>query len=212
MIIKAIPSGPFETNAYIVICEKTLQAAVIDPAPESLASIVKYITEHKLTLTKIILTHSHWDHIADVAALKKQYLVPVLIHKEDVENLEKPGSDGLPCWIAIEGVRPDIFLNEGDSVDVGELKFTVIHTPGHTPGGICLYEKEKNVLFSGDTLFKGSIGNLSFATARPKLMWPSLEKLAKLPPQTTVFPGHGPKTTILAESWLSQAEKIFGNS
>jgi len=212
MIIKALPSGPFETNAYVVSCEETKSALIIDPAPSSSSSIIKYLAENNLKPEKIVLTHSHWDHIAETAYLKKYYQIPVFIHKDDLENLETPGTDGLPCWITIEGVKPDAFLKEGDEVIVGSFKFIVIHTPGHTPGGICLYEEKEKILISGDTLFKGSIGNISFPTARPKLMWESLKKLAKLPPETNVFPGHGPKTTILLESWLPNAEKIFGNS
>lgn len=212
MIIKAIPSGPFETNAYIISSEDSHLALIIDPAPDSSHSIINYLTENNLKPEKIILTHSHWDHIADTADLKKHYQIPVLIHEEDAGNLEVPGSDGLPCWISIEGVKADGFLQDGDVLSVGNMNFSVIHTPGHTPGGICLYNAQDNVLISGDTLFKGSIGNISFPTARPKLMWESLKKLAKLPPNTVVYPGHGPKTTISSESWLPNAEKIFGNS
>ncbi len=211
MIIKAIPSGPFETNAYIISCKETLESAIIDPAPESYPLIVKYLNDNDLKPVKIILTHSHWDHIADVAPLIERYNIPVLIHSEDLQNLEFPGSDGLPCWISFKGVKPDILLCEGDLIAIGKLNFTVIHTPGHTPGGICLYSERERTLISGDTLFKGSIGNISFPTARPKLMWASLKKLEKLPLDTVVYPGHGEKTTIGSESWLSKAEQIFGN-
>jgi glyoxylase-like metal-dependent hydrolase (beta-lactamase superfamily II) len=211
MIIKAIPSGPFETNAYVLGCPDFHLALIIDPAPDSSASIIDYLTKNNLKPEKILLTHSHWDHIADVACLKKHYHIPVLIHEEDAKNLEMPGSDGLPCWISIEGIKADSYLNEGDNINCGNLSFIVIHTPGHSPGCICLYEEKQNVLISGDTLFKGSIGNLSFATARPKKMWESLKKLGKLPPSTKVYPGHGPSTTIGIESWLSNAENFFGN-
>lgn len=211
MFIKSIPSGPFETNAYVIACPNTHAALIIDPAPESAAEITACIKAQKLGPTHILLTHSHWDHIADTAELKRRFNIPVLVHHDDAENLRYPGSDGLPCWISIEGVTPHSFFAEGDILTCGELKFQVIHTPGHTPGSVCFYEANEHVLISGDTLFKGSIGNLSFPTARPALMWPSLDKLAKLPPETTVYPGHGPKTTIKAESWLPEAQQIFGN-
>lgn len=212
MFIKSIPSGPFDTNAYIVACPKTHEAFIIDPAPECADAVITCLEENHLRPTHILLTHSHWDHIADTATLKNHFMIPVLIHEEDAKNLMEPGTDGLPCWISIQGVKPDGFLKEGDLLPCGHLQFEVIHTPGHTPGGVCFYEKEEHVLISGDTLFKGSIGNLSFPTARPKLMWASLNKLAKLPKETSVYPGHGPKTTIRAESWLPEAEQIFGNS
>lgn len=209
MNIEAFPSGPFETNAYVISCQNTNSAAIIDPAPDSAPSIISYIKAHNLVPQMIILTHSHWDHIADTSTLLREYSIPVYIHPLDALNLRKPGSDGLPCWLQIEGVEPDKELHEGEIISIGMLNFTVIETPGHTPGGICLYNKEKNILISGDTLFKGSIGNLSFPTARPNLMWESLAKLAKLPAETKVYPGHGPETSIKAESWISNAKQIF---
>ena len=183
---------------------------VVDPAPGSFGPISTYLQENSLIPDKLILTHSHWDHTAETSLFKKKFNLPVYIHESDVGNLETPGSDGLPCWISIEGVKPDVLLKEGDIVSVGDLNFEVIHTPGHTPGGICLHCKEQHTLISGDTLFQGTIGNLSFPTARPHLMWKSLEKLAQLPPQTKVYPGHGPSTTIGAETWLADAENLFG--
>lgn len=211
MIIHAFPSGPFQTNAYVAACPKTRQAVVIDPAPGSFSSLIDFISKESLKPVAIWLTHSHWDHIVDTAAVKAKYGIPVLIHALDAANLERPGSDRLPFWVHIEGVTPDSFLNEGDRLKVGDLEFEVIHTPGHTPGGVCFYCPEEGVLISGDTLFKGTIGNLSFPTCVPDLMWPSLDKLAKLPPSTKVYPGHGPSTTIGDESWLPNARQMFGN-
>jgi len=212
MIVEVFPSGPFETNAYVVTCSDTSCCAIIDPGVDSESAISHYLSDSGLKLEKILLTHSHWDHIGNVAKLKAKYQVPVCIHALDTPNLEQPGTDGLPCWLAIEGVSPDQLLEEGDLVAVGKLQFRVIHTPGHTPGGICFYCEEQQVLFSGDTLFQGAIGNLSFPTANPKLMWESLDKLAVLAPETRVFPGHGPATTIGDEAWLPDAKKIFGNN
>lgn len=209
MMIEVFPSGPFSTNAYVVACPKTRQAAVIDAPPDSASVILSYLKEKELNCSTLILTHSHWDHIAD-ACLFKDKGMKVHIHPLDVSNLRQPGADRLPCWLAIKGVEPDGFLEEGANLSVGELSFTVIHTPGHTPGAICFYEKGEQVLFSGDTLFKGTIGNISFPTSQPELMWGSLEKLSHLPGETKVYPGHGPSTTIQAESWLSRAKEIFG--
>lgn len=208
--VHTFPSGPFATNCYLVVCPETKQTAIIDPAPESADDVIDFISKQALVPNKILLTHSHWDHIGDVSKLQKKYKIPVLIHADDAGNLEHPGSDGLPCWIDITGVTPTAFLKEGDRISVGTLNFEVIHTPGHTPGGVCFYCKEHGILLSGDTLFKGSIGNLSFPTARPNLMWPSLQKLAKLPAETRVYPGHGSPTTIGAEAWLEHAEDYFG--
>lgn len=211
MFTHTLPSGPFATNAYIIGCETTHEAVIIDPAPDSAKNIEKIISEKKLKPIAIWLTHSHWDHIADAAALKKKYQIPVFIHADDTPNLQEPGADGLPCWISIEGVNSFKTINEGDKLTVGNHIFQVIHTPGHTPGGVCFYCPEENIVFSGDTLFKGTIGNLSFPTARPQLMWPSLKKLSLLPAETRVYPGHGPRTTIGDESWLSRAQEVFDN-
>ena len=212
MTIKVFPSGPFETNAYIVACSETGSAVVVDPGVESFDRIVDHLEAAGLRPERILLTHSHWDHIGDVAALKEKYGIPVAIHPADAKNLERPGSDGLPCWVKIQGVKTDEELTHGDEIRVGNLRFTVIHTPGHSPGGVCFYDQEHAILLSGDTLFQGSIGNLSFPTASPDAMWASLEILAALPPETVVYPGHGPSTTIGDEEWLPKAKQFFGNS
>jgi hydroxyacylglutathione hydrolase len=210
MNIQSFSSGPLETNAYVISCPGTNHAAIIDPAPESAEPIIQYIEDQHLQPDLIILTHSHWDHFGDLAKIKAKYPIPVGVHSLDEGNLELPGSDGLPCWLPIEGMKPDWLLKEGDVIPIGNLSLKVIHTPGHTPGGVCLYDAKNHVLLSGDTLFKGTIGNLSFPTSQPNLMWKSLKKLSKLPPETQVFPGHGPSTTIGDESWLANAEEIFG--
>lgn len=210
MIIEILPSGPFETNAYVVGCPVTRKAAIIDPGVESASKVAHALDKHQLSPEKIILTHSHWDHIGDVAPLVEKYHIPVLIHPSDAPNLKEPGSDGLPMWYAIRGVVPDQFIEEGDLIPVGDLLFRVIHTPGHTPGGVCLFCDKEGVLLSGDTLFKQSIGNISFPTANADDMWRSLKKLEKLPAQTRVYPGHGPSTTIGEESWLPRAREYFG--
>ncbi|MDP1836097.1 MAG: MBL fold metallo-hydrolase [Chlamydiales bacterium] len=210
MIIQSFCCGPFDTNAYIIGCPESKEVAFIDPAPGSHKLLRDYVTKNGLTPTKILLTHTHLDHIADVAALKKDFPVPVYVHADDAQNLITPGSDGLPNWFFIEGVQPDVLYKEGDEVTVGPYTFRVIHTPGHSPGGICLYDAKEGVLISGDTLFHQSIGTFGVPTAQPERMWPSLDKLAKLPPQTQVYPGHGPSTTIGAEDWLPKARQIFG--
>lgn len=210
MIVQSFPSGPIETNAYVVACPQTHEAAIVDPAPESADTVISYITKAKLIPKMILLTHSHWDHIADVVPLVKHYSIPVYIHPFDAPNLEKPGSDKLPCWIPMQGIKPTFYLHEGESLTIGKLVFFVIHTPGHSPGSVCFYCPEAAILMSGDTLFRGSIGTLSIPTAQPDLMWGSLDKLATLPSDTVVYPGHGPSTTIGGETWLPKAQEHFG--
>ena len=208
MIIEIFPSGPFATNAFLI--GSNGQAVIIDPAPESAPELIDAISRNGLTVQAIWLTHTHFDHIVDCKKLKDHYQVPVLVHALDAPNLREPGSDGLPMPFPFEGVDPDRLIEEGDILTVGHLFFRVIHTPGHTPGGVCLYDEKEKILISGDTLFKGSIGNLSLPTAEPEQMWSSLDKLAQLPPETRVYPGHGPATSIGAENWLPRAREIFG--
>ena len=212
MFIQTFPSGPLSTNAYVVACAKTGEAAIIDPAPESSIEIQKYITHKQLKLKKILLTHSHWDHIADVSRFKEQFGAPVYVHSLGCTQSEAAGLRWHSLAGSIFPVQPDVLLEDGTEVKVGNLTFRVIHTPGHSCGSVCYYEPEQHVLFSGDTLFKGSIGNVSFPTSDSDSMWISLAKLAKLPHETRVYPGHGPSTTIAKESvWLSDAKKLFDN-
>lgn len=196
MFLKIFSTGPAETNSIVLGCPETLEAGVFDVPFESAPLIVEAIERDRLKLKMILLTHSHWDHIADAAALKKILDAPLYVHEADAENVIRPGSDGLPLFFPIEGVQPNGYLTEGQTVKIGKFTVQVIHTPGHTPGGVCFWLPKENLLISGDTVFKGTIGNLSFPTARPLLMWESLKKLSKLPPETVVIPGHGPQTIL----------------
>lgn len=210
LVIKAFPAGPLETNGYIVWCDQTKSCAIIDPAPGSTKALTQFISQYQLDPKMILLTHSHWDHTADVASVKKIYPLPVYIHQLDEGNLINPGTDGLPVFFHIEGVKPDHHLVDGQKIPLGQNTLEVIFTPGHTPGGVCFYNADSKILLTGDTMFKGSIGNLSFPTARPELMWSSLDRLAKLPPDTKIYPGHGLTSTIGTETWLPKAREFFG--
>lgn len=201
-------AGPVDTNGYVL--SDSGEAVIVDPAPGSFGVIEKYVAENGLKVKAVWLTHSHWDHFGDAYLCKKKWGVPVGVHALDARNLEEPGSDGVPRLISVEPVVPSLLWQGGEQLKVGELKVEVIHTPGHSPGGVCFYVPAEKILLSGDTLFQGTIGNISFSTGRPALMWQSLANLAKLPPDTKVFPGHGLSTTIGKEKWLERAEEIFG--
>jgi glyoxylase-like metal-dependent hydrolase (beta-lactamase superfamily II) len=212
-LICTLPSGIFATNTYVLGCPDTKKAIIIDPAQGSTPSVLNYLKNHQLVAEKILLTHSHWDHIADIDTLRSSYgNLPIYVHPADAGNLQKPGSDGIPFRIKITPCQPEKLLTENEEIDVGNMRLKVIHTPGHSPGAVCFYEEKHKLLFSGDTLFHGSIGNLSLPTGQPDLMWDSLNKLTKLPLDTKVFPGHGPSTTLREENWLPNAKEIFGAS
>jgi len=208
MIIKTFTSGPVDTNCYLVGCLETQEAAIIDAPKGATSKIFKEIQEQGWKIKKIFITHSHWDHIADAAELKRAFEAPLYIHPYDEENLKSPGSDKLPMFFPVEGVVADGFLEEGEVFHIGKLEIKVIETPGHSPGGVCLWLPQEKVLFSGDTLFRGSMGRIDFPTSSPSQMWESLKRLAKLPPETKVYPGHGPATTLAAEGWIAKAKQF----
>ncbi len=192
----AFPSGPLDTNAYLILCEKTKEAVIIDPAPESTSLIVPILQKMGGSPQKIILTHSHWDHIADVNTLKETLHIPLYAHEADAYNLFQPGADQIPTWYVINPIKPDTLFHDEETFSVGNSLWNIIHTPGHSPGSSCFYCKDLEILISGDTLFRGAIGNTSFPSSLPEKMAASLKKLVALPKNTQVFPGHGSPTTI----------------
>lgn len=210
MIVKRFLTGLLDTNSYLLACPSSKSAIVIDVGQNSAKQLIDYAQEHQLKIKKILLTHSHWDHIVDVAFLKDHFQIPVYVHQDDARNVEKPGFDDLSLPIPIQGAKVDYYLVDGEIIDVGDLRIKVIHTPGHSPGGVCFHEEQRKVLFSGDTLFQGTIGRLDLPTARPLEMLVSLKKLKALPQETTVYPGHGEKTTIGQElSTIHAMEKLL---
>ena len=190
--------GPLETRTLLLICPVTLESILIDPSFYSHHYFVPIIREKNLSLKKIYLTHSRYDHIVDIAKFKDMG-IDIFVHPLDSQNVIAPGSDGLRALKAIEGVQDPKFFQEGDRVSFGQIQGVVLETPGHSPGSCCFYFPDQEVLISGDTLFKGAIGRLDLPTGQPEKMGASLEKLRNLPKKTVVYPGHGPKTTLREE-------------
>ncbi|MDP2931169.1 MAG: MBL fold metallo-hydrolase [Chloroflexota bacterium] len=199
MIIKTLVVGPFDTNCYVVGAEATKSGMIIDPGAEA-KDILKMVKDAKIDIKLIVLTHGHIDHVGALKEVKEATGAPVAMHKAESEALrgqyrslgEQFGLD-YPAPPA-----PDRLLEEGDSLDTDGLHFAVLHTPGHTPGGICLLGE--GVVFTGDTLFQFSIGRTDFpGGSYDQLMQAIHNKLMPLPDGTIVYPGHGPKTTIGAE-------------
>ena len=203
MDIYAHTGGPVDTNGYLVVDEHSRQAVAID-APEGAAQAFLTRAERdNLRVVRLVLTHGHWDHIMDALFFRRAFQCPIVIHPADAPMLQIPQTElfGLP--FSIPPFEADEHLEEGDTISVGELSLTMIHTPGHSPGGICLHEPGRQVLFAGDTLFAGSYGRLDLPGSDAAAMATSLSRLAALPAETSVYSGHGPSTTIAAEvEWM----------
>jgi hydroxyacylglutathione hydrolase len=197
MIIETVESGPFFTNGYLVGDEMTHKAIVIDAPKDSAHLLTSAANRHNLTIQLIINTHGHWDHIADNARLQEETLAPIAIHRLDEPRIMNPKPVFFHLPFEIPPTKAGKYLEGGDVVEVGNLKFEVLFTPGHTEGGICLHEASEKALFSGDTLFAGSVGRVDLPGGDWDTLMKSIEtQLLSLPDDVTVYPGHGPTTTI----------------
>jgi glyoxylase-like metal-dependent hydrolase (beta-lactamase superfamily II) len=201
MIIETFVAGPVDTNAYLVGDETTQEALVIDAPRECTAAVTERAAALGLTIRQIVDTHGHWDHIADNAALVAATGASLAVHSADADRLAHPQTI-MRLPFTIPPSTPDRLLNGGDTVTLGAITFEVQHTPGHTPGSICLYAEEAGVLFSGDTLFNMGMGRTDLPGGDENQLYVSLRHLANLPPETRVYPGHGEDTTIEDQHWL----------
>ena len=188
------------TNCYIVQDEKSKETMVIDPAGD-VDKIVEMLDILNANLKYIYLTHCHGDHIGGVKELKERNGGKILAHRNTAENLLDPNIS-LTTYIGLEGlvIQVDSRVDDGDLIHLGNLEFRVIHTPGHTSGGSCLYCEEEKLLFSGDTLFRGTWGRTDVPTGNFEDVINSItKKLMILPDETIVYPGHGKSTMIREE-------------
>ena len=199
-ILKVNSGTGDKTNCYIVQDEKTKETMVIDPGGE-VDTIIQMLNILNANLKYIYLTHCHGDHIAGVKQLKESKGGKILIHREDAEGLyNKDINLREHIGLTSEYLEADSRLDDKDILHVGKLEFTVIHTPGHTKGGSSLYCKEEKLLFSGDTLFKGTWGRTDLPTGNFQDIINSIcNKLLTLPDDTIVYPGHGNSTRIKDE-------------
>lgn len=197
MEFKRLVVGPLQTNCYILIKEN--QALIIDPGDEA-HKIATTINALGLVPVAIFLTHGHWDHFGAAEKLKEIFSTDIYVHKDDVAYVMDP----LRCtfreyeWLKELSAKPQRTFTEG-SMEIGEFKFEILHTPGHSRGSSCFYFGKEKLLFSGDTLFKNAIGRTDLACSVPEKMEGSLKKIASLPRDVEVFPGHGLPTTIEEE-------------
>ena len=177
--LEKLELGPFGTNSYIVGCRKTQESALVDAPAEANVIIDKL---RNTTLKYILLTHNHIDHIGALAQLRAELEVPLAAHAADTSSLTPP---------------PEILLNDGDVIRVGELKLTVLHTPGHTPGSLCF--RIGRYLISGDTIFPGGPGKTGSPDDFRRIIKSITDKIFVLPDDTQIYPGHGDSTMLKKE-------------
>jgi hydroxyacylglutathione hydrolase len=197
MILDSFPVGPLRCNCTILGDDVTHEAVVVDPG-DNIADILSRLQKYGLTLRQIIVTHAHIDHVGGAALLKKATGAPVLLNQRDMGLLA--AMDMQAGWLGVptpEVGTPDASAEDGSKVGLQSLPAEVIHTPGHTPGSICLLFPEQELLIAGDTLFAGSIGRTDLPGGDGRQILHSLRnRLLVLPDKIRVLPGHGPETTI----------------
>jgi hydroxyacylglutathione hydrolase len=198
MVLRALELGPFMTNCYIIGSDSTGEGMVIDPASDA-DLILKHIRKLKLNIKFVVATHTHPDHIMALGEVLRETGAKFALHEAEPFGEASAGASRMVSMMIGGPVEappmPDLLLKDGDVIEIGEMKFTVLHTPGHSAGGICLYGN--GMVFVGDTLFNLSVGRTDFPGCSHHVLINSIEKkLMTMPDETAVYPGHGPKTTI----------------
>lgn len=210
MILQIVVVGPLAVNCYIVGDEHTHEAIVIDPGGDA-RKISDAVRLHRLRVTQVVNTHAHFDHCGAIDDIRREWGAPFAIHSAEQEMLATANTTARMFGLEMPPVKPpEQWLKEGDRLIAGKINLQVIHTPGHSPGGICLYDAENKIVFSGDTLFHGSIGRTDFpGCSLSDLLTAIKTKLLTLPGDTAVYPGHGNATSIGEEKMLNPFLKNY---
>lgn len=197
MKVHRIVVGALQANCYICWCELTKQAVIIDPGDEP-QRLLSWLKLTNLELSFIILTHFHFDHTQGAGTLRTKTGASISIHIDDAPLLEnQPALFKAFAGSSLAGLRADNLLIDSDFISFGQESLRVISTPGHSPGGICLYHEQDALLFAGDSLFRAGVGRTDFPGCDSGALASSIrERLLCLPEKTVVYPGHGPSTTI----------------
>ena len=188
--------GPIQTSIYVIGCKQTKQAVIID-AGGDIDDLLQTIDDRGWQLTEVWQTHAHIDHVAGLNELKDARDVPILLHEAEQPVYDAAVQQGLMFGFRIQPLPSvDKYVEEGQSVNVGQLQATVMLLPGHSPGGVAFYFEKQDLFFGGDVVFKGSVGRVDLPGCDPRAMKQSLQRVKQLPDETIIFPGHGPKTTV----------------
>ena len=203
MLLETRATGPFFKNGFVVGCERTREAVLIDPG-DDVDQLLSAAERQSATIRHILLTHAHLDHVTGVAAAKRALNVPVWLHRDDNFLYERVVEQGRMFGISVEPQPSVDRFYEGEGpLRFGRYAVRVLHTPGHCPGGVCLAVSRDGdaaaTLFVGDTLFAGSIGRTDLPLSNPDAMDVSLALVAGFDPETAVYPGHGPGTRLAVE-------------
>jgi hydroxyacylglutathione hydrolase len=197
MIHEVIPVGPLQCNCSILGDETSLEAIVVDPG-DDIPTILSILDKHNLTVKQIVITHAHIDHIAGAQRLKRVTGAPILYNQNDLPLVKM--MDVQAGWLGIatpEVPNPDDTLDDNKVIAVMGLSGSILHTPGHTQGSVCLYLPDETLLIAGDTLFAGSVGRTDLPGGDTRQLLHSIhDRLLTLPDEVTVIPGHGSRTTI----------------
>ncbi len=195
LIIKTLAAFPKETNVYLIVSGS--EAAIVDAA-DCCDVLQESLREMGATLKYTLLTHGHPSHISSLSRIKKEMGGTICMHPSDQDLLRQ--QEG--------GLEADLLLTDGQPLKLAEATIKVLHTPGHTPGSLCYHLREAGALFTGDTLLKGAFGKIRGPHSMG-LMLRSLKRLnSVMPPKTTVYPGHGPMTTMSKEAWLDTLDNL----
>lgn len=204
MILQTMQVGPLGVNCYIVGDDQTREVLVIDPGGNP-RQIVETLTQMRARTRGIVLTHAHFDHVMGIEGVKRGTGAPLYAGENEKRLLESVEAQAQAFGIAVPPVPvPDHWLKAGDTVEAGKVRLKVLETPGHSPGSICLYDEQNAVVFVGDVLMRGTIGRTDFPGCSLEQLLRSIRtQLYSLPDGTTVYPGHGPLTTIGEEKMLN---------
>jgi len=195
--VKTFTVGPLQENSYVVYRHGGSAAMIIDPGDEP-DRIMDFVRQNGLDVKYIVCTHAHFDHVGALPELREQTGAKIVIHEDEREVYTAAQDMGAFMGYQIDRLpEPDLYVKEGDIIRMDDISFKVLHTPGHSPGSLCLYGE--GILFSGDTVFAGSIGRTDFPGGSLEKMKESFRRIISLPEETRILSGHGPETTVGVE-------------